>query len=171
MTELSCSPAFCESTTRLRFDFLPTGFMTPDQIRLVRSSWSMIAERADVFTARFYSRLFEIDPAAARLFSGVEMGAQQWKLAQTLGVVVQALDDLDTLLPAVMALGERHTRYGVERRHFEPVGTALLQAFTDTLGRRFTGQARAAWTAAYSLVSEEMQRALVSDGKPPLRLA
>ena len=171
MTELSCSPAFVKARLGIVSIFLPTGFMTPDQIRLVRSSWSMIAQRADVFTARFYSRLFEIDADAARLFSGVEMGAQQWKLAQTLGVVVQALDDLDTLLPAVMALGERHTRYGVQRRHFEPVGTALLQAFVDTLGGRFTGQARAAWTAAYSLVSEEMQRALISDGKPPLRLA
>lgn len=145
--------------------------MTRDQIQLVRSSWSMIAERADVFTARFYSRLFEIDSDAARLFSGVDMGAQQWKLAHTLGVVVQALDDLDTLLPAVTALGERHTRYGVERRHFEPVGAALLQAFADTLGRRFTSEARAAWTGAYSLVSDTMQRALISDGKPPLRLA
>ena len=130
----------------------------------------MIAERSDVFTGRFYSRLFEIDPNTARLFSGVDMAAQQWKLAHTLGVVVQALDDLDALLPAVSALGKRHTRYGVGQQHFEPVGAALLQAFADTLGTRFTSDVRAAWTEAYTLVAEEMKRALVGDGKPRLRL-
>ena len=75
------------------------------------------------------------------------MTVQQWKLAQTLGVVVQALDDLDTLLPAVAALGRRHTRYGVLPHHFDSVGAALLQAFVDTLGHRFTPAVRAAWSA------------------------
>jgi len=79
--------------------------MSPEEIRLVRSSWSMIAERADAFTARFYHHLFLIDAGAAQLFNGVDMTIQRWKLAQTLGVVVQALDDLDALLPAVAALG------------------------------------------------------------------
>jgi nitric oxide dioxygenase len=145
--------------------------MTTDQIHLVRSSWSLIAERAGVFTARFYSRLFEIDADVAQLFTGVDMRAQNWKLAQTLGVVVQALDNLDVLLPAVAALGKRHTQYGVVPAHFEPVGAALLHAFSDTLGKRFTPEARAAWTQAYALVADEMQRALAGDRKPPLRLA
>lgn len=145
--------------------------MTPDQILLVRSSWSKIAERADVFTARFYERLFSIDDSAARLFSGVEMTAQQWKLAQTLGVVVQALDDLDTLLPAVAALGTRHTRYGVQPHHFESVGRALLQAFGDTLGDGFTADARTAWTEAYALIASVMQRALIRAGESPIHLA
>jgi hemoglobin-like flavoprotein len=145
--------------------------MTPDQILLVRSSWSMIAERADVFTARFYEHLFTIDDSAARLFTGVEMTVQQWKLAQTLGVVVQALDDLDTLLPAVAALGQRHTRYGVQPGHFETVGAALLQAFSDTLGDGFTPKIRAAWTEAYVLVASVMQRALIQAGASPVHLA
>jgi hemoglobin-like flavoprotein len=145
--------------------------MTRDQIRLVQSSWAMIAERAGVFSARFYDRLFAIDDSAARLFSGVEMAAQQWKLAQTLGVVVQVLDNPDAVLPAVSALGERHVRYGVVPRHFDTVGEALLEAFTDTLGDRFTPAMRAAWTAAYELIATVMKRSLPQDPKPPLRLA
>ena len=145
--------------------------MTPDQIRLVRSSWSKIAERADVFAARFYDHLFTIDDSAARLFTGVEMAAQQWKLAQTLGVVVQALDDLDTLLPAVAALGKRHVQYGVQPRHFDTVGAALLLAFGDTLGTGFTPSIRTAWTETYALVASVMQQALIQGSTPPLRLA
>jgi hemoglobin-like flavoprotein len=143
--------------------------MTREQIRLVRSSWSMIAERAGVFTERFYAHLFDIDPTAVRLFSGVNMVAQEWKLAHTLGVVVQSLDDLDALLPALAALGQRHARYGVEHGHFVTVGAALLRAFSDTLGARFTPQARSAWTDAYALVASEMQQALDRGGPPPLR--
>jgi hemoglobin-like flavoprotein len=149
----------------------PMSNMTPDQIRLVRSSWSMIAERANVFTARFYDHLFMIDDSAARLFTGVEMTVQQWKLAQTLGVVVQVLDNLDSFLPAVAALGERHSRYDVRPGHFETVGQALLEAFADTLGDRFTPQIRAAWTAAYDLIASVMQQALMKSTRPPLRLA
>ena len=145
--------------------------MTPDQIRLVRSSWSKIAERADMFTARFYDHLFTIDESAALLFTGVEMTAQQWKLAHTLGVVVQALDDLETLLPAVALLGKRHSQYGVQPGHFETVGAALLMAFADTLGSGFTPQIRTAWTEAYGLVASVMQQALIDGRTPPLRLA
>lgn len=130
----------------------------------------MVAERADEFTARFYDHLFVIDASAARLFTGVDMTVQQWKLAQTLGVVVQALDDLDTLLPAVAALGRRHTRHGVLPHHFDSVGAALLQAFDDTLGMRFTPAVRAAWTQAYDLVAAEMQKGL-GNAPPPLRVA
>jgi len=144
--------------------------MTPEEIRLVRLTWSMVAERADAFTARFYDHLFVIDPGAEQLFSGVDMGLQQWKLAQTLGVVVQALDDLNTLLPAVATLGKRHTRYGVRHHHFDTVGAALLRAFADTLGNRFTADAQAAWTQAYSVVAGEMQKAM-GDAPPPLRVA
>lgn len=143
--------------------------MTPEEIRLVRSSWSMIAERSDAFSARFYDHLFVIDAGAAQLFNGVEMSIQRWKLAQTLGVVVQALDDLDTLLPAVAALGRRHTQYGVLPHHFDSVGAALLQAFVDTLGQQFTPAVRAAWVRAYSLVATEMQKGLES-APPQLRM-
>lgn len=135
--------------------------MTSDQIALVRASWPAIAERADALTARFYEHLFVIDDTAARLFTGVDMAAQRMKLAQTLTVVVKALDDLDRLLPAVAALGKRHTQYGVEDRHFDSVGEALVSALSDVSGEDFTPELRAAWTVAYALIASVMKRALV----------
>jgi len=134
--------------------------MNPDQIHLVRSSWVKLAERAELVTSRFYDHLFVIDGSAARVFAGVDMAAQRLKLAQTLGVVVNALDNFDRLMPAIAALGKRHTGYGVEAHHFESVGEALLHAFSDTLGDEFTPETRAAWTVAYTLVASVMQRAL-----------
>ena len=132
--------------------------MTPDQIRLVRASWPTIAEHPDELTTHFYSHLFEIDDSAARLFSGVDMGGQKKKLAQALGVVVHALDDIDNLLPALAALAKRHTHYGVVDRHFDSVGDALLWALDDVLGDAFTPAVRDAWAQAYTIVSSVMRR-------------
>jgi len=135
--------------------------MTPDQILRVRSSWAAIAERGDALSVRFYGHLFAIDPGAARLFAQVDMDAQRAKLVRTLAVVVHALDDIDSLLPAVAALGKRHTHYGVEHRHFDSVEDALLRAFSDTLGDAFTPAMRTAWAEAYAFIASVMKRALV----------
>ena len=135
--------------------------MTSDQVLLVRSSWAAIPARGDELSGRFYDHLFAIDPSAARLFAHVDMTAQRAKLVQTLGVIVHALDDIDSLLPAAAALGKRHTHYGVEHRHFESVEEALLRAFSDTLGADFTPELRAAWAEAYAFIASVMKRALI----------
>jgi len=136
--------------------------MAPDRIMLVRSSWPAVARQADGLTTRFYAILFEIDPSAARLFTGVDMAAQRTKLAQALAVVVHALDDLDRLLPPLAALGKRHAQYGVGHHHFDSVGAALVQSLGETLGDEFTPELQAAWTEAYGLVAAVMRRALLT---------
>jgi hemoglobin-like flavoprotein len=135
--------------------------VTPDQILLVQASWPVIAANAERLTTDFYAFLFEIDESAARLFTGVDMVAQRTKLAQSLAVVVESLDNLDHLLPAIAALGKRHTHYGVEHHHFDSVGEALSRALARTLGDGFTTDVRTAWADAYVLVASVMQRALV----------
>lgn len=135
--------------------------MTPDQINLVRQSWLAASAQADALTTTFYARLFEIDADAAKLFAHVEMRAQREKLAQTLGVVVDTLDDPDRFMPAVSALGKRHTHYGVEHRHFESVGDALLSALGTTLGSSYSQEMHDAWAEAYALIAAVMKRALV----------
>jgi hemoglobin-like flavoprotein len=140
--------------------------MTPDQIRLVRSSWPAVSTAADALATHFYSRLFEIDDTAARLFAGVDMNSQRQKLTKSLDVVVSALDDPDQLLPTVAALGKRHTKYGVEHHHFDSVGEALVGAIGATMGDEFTAEHHAAWTEAYTLVASVMRRALIRASVP-----
>src|SRR4051812_40917911 len=108
--------------------------MTSEQIQLVRASWKSAAADPGTLTTNFYAHLFAIDSGIARMFGGVDMAAQKKKLAQSLAVVVTALDDLDSLLPALAALGKRHVSYGVEQRHFDAVGDALLWALRDSVG-------------------------------------
>lgn len=139
-----------------------TRAMTLGRIMLVRASWPAVARQADDLTLRFYSILFDIDPSAARLFSGVDMQAQRKKLAQALAVVVHALDDLERLLPPLTALGKRHGNYGVEHHHFESVGVALIKALGEILRDDFTAELQAAWAEAYGVVAGVMRRAMVT---------
>ena len=134
--------------------------MTPEQILIVRSSWPALSSRADDLTKFFYACLFDIDDGAANLFAHVDMTAQRKKLAQSLAVVVHALDNPDSLLPAISALGKRHTHYGVEQHHFDSVGEALLTAIGATMGAAHTQHIHDAWAAAYALVAAVMKRAI-----------
>src|SRR5215218_5171597 len=82
-----------------------TPAMTPTQQDLIRSTWGQVAPIADQAAILFYERLFELDPTLRRLFSRTDMPAQRKNLMQTLTVVVKSIDRLDTIIPAVEALG------------------------------------------------------------------
>lgn len=140
--------------------------MSPASIQRVRSSWALAVTDADALTTRFYAHLFAVDAGAASLFEGADMAAQRMKLVQTLAILVRSLDDSERLVHALAALGKRHTQYGVETRHFESVGEALLAALGDTLGPSFTPALRSAWAEVYELVASVMRRALIRAGTP-----
>jgi len=135
--------------------------MTPDQIARVRASWTLVVPVADTVAARFYERLFALDPTLRPLFVHTDPASQRRKLVQTLAVVVAAIDDLSRLLPAVEALGRRHTAYGVTDAHYATVGEALLWTLERGLGDTFDDATRGAWAAAYGLLATAMQRAAV----------
>jgi hemoglobin-like flavoprotein len=85
------------------------------------------------------------------------MDEQGRKLMMMLKVAVANLDRLDTIVPAVEALGERHVHYGVTTRDYDTVAVALLWTLEQGLGDAFTPAARAAWTEVYTLLAQVMQ--------------
>ena len=133
--------------------------MTPRQQILIRESWAQVAPIADTAASIFYDRLFEIDPSLRGLFSRTDMASQRRNLMQTLGVVVASIDRLETIVPAVEALGRRHAGYGVEAGHFETVAQALLDTLAIGLGEAFTPEVRDAWATAYGILAGVMQSA------------
>jgi hemoglobin-like flavoprotein len=130
--------------------------MTPRQIELIRSSWSAVEPMAIQAATLFYHQLFELDPTIKRLFRSADMEKQRKVLMQTLTVVVKSLDKLDTILPAVQALGRRHAGYGVRAEHYETVGVALLWTLEQGLGEAFDEETRDAWAAAYGTLASVM---------------
>jgi hemoglobin-like flavoprotein len=129
--------------------------MTPQQIKLVQDSFAKVAPISEQAAALFYGRLFEIAPEVKPLFGG-DMEEQGRKLMATLAVVVKGLADLDAILPAASALAKRHVAYGVKPGHYAPVGEALLWTLERGLGTGWTRELAAAWTAAYTTLSQFM---------------
>ena len=126
--------------------------MTPDQVKLVQDSFAKVAPIAATAAELFYGRLFEIAPQVRAMFPD-DMTEQRKKLMATLAIVVNGLNNLDTILPAASALAKRHVGYGAQAGHYPVVGEALLWTLEQGLGPAWTPQVAAAWTAAYTTLS------------------
>ena len=131
--------------------------MRDHTIELVQRSWAQVLPIAPQAAELFYSNLFVQDPALKPLFRG-DMRAQGQKLMSMIGAAVGKLGDLDTLVPVLHSLGQRHTGYGVQAQHYDTVGAALLKTLEQGLGDAFTPAVRAAWTDVYALVAQTMQQ-------------
>ena len=129
--------------------------MTPEQIILVQQSFAKVLPIREQAASLFYDRLFAIDPSARPLFRG-DMKTQGAKLMAAIAAVVKSLNRIDTMLDDVRALARRHDQYGVQESHYASVGEALLWTLEKGLGAGFTPDLRAAWAAAYRLLSETM---------------
>ncbi len=133
--------------------------MDTRQVRLIRESWQRVETDPDAAARRFYAHLFAIDPSVARLFSE-DMSEQRRKLMSALRTAVDHIDDSETLQPLLARLGASHADYGVERDHFDAVGSALLSTLADALGDDFTREHEQAWRAAYAYLSATMIAAM-----------
>ncbi len=129
--------------------------MTPQQIDLVQASFQKVVPIAGTAADLFYDRLFEIAPDTRPLFPS-EMAEQKKKLIAMLATAVTNLHKLDTILPAVKELGQRHKVYGVTAAHYAPVGAALLWTLEKGLGSEFTPEVKDAWTATYTALAGVM---------------
>jgi len=132
--------------------------MDAQQIALVRASFAQVVPMSGQAASLFYDRLFEIAPPLRGLFRG-DMTAQGAKLMAMLATAVANLDRLDSIVPAVRALGARHAGYGVTEADYAPVAEALLWTLGQALGEAFTAETRAAWVEAYTILAGQMQEA------------
>jgi hemoglobin-like flavoprotein len=133
--------------------------MTPEQARLITTSWSSVASIADSAIEQFYNRLFEIDPSARALFRATDMPEQRRKVIEALSLALQSLDDIEALTPTLEDLGRRHDRYGVTVAQYDSVGQALLWTLERGLGAAWTPAMAAAWTDLYGRLSSVMKQA------------
>src|SRR5215468_480002 len=138
--------------------------MTPQQIMLVRESFTKVLPIRDTAAALFYDRLFAIDPSTRPMFRG-DLKSQGTKLMAAIGAVVRSLDRIDTMLPTIRDLARRHAGYGVRDEHYATVGSALLWTLEQGLGADFTPEVRDAWATAYGMLSAAMIEA-ASDTLP-----
>jgi len=132
--------------------------MTPEQITLIKTSWEKVLPISETAAELFYGKLFELDESLKPLFKG-DMKEQGAKLMKMINTVVNSIDKLDTIVPAVQELGVRHINYGVKDEHYDTVAAALLWTLGQGLGEDYTDDVNEAWTAAYVILATTMKDA------------
>ncbi len=135
--------------------------MTPEQITLVQESWEKVTPIADTAAELFYGRLFEMAPEVKPYFKG-DMKEQGRKLMTMIGTAVNALNNVEAVVPAIQDLGKRHVSYGVKPEDYDSVGAALLWTLEQGLGDAFTAETKEAWATVYGVVATTMKDAAYS---------
>jgi len=130
--------------------------MTPQQIELVKKTWVLVVPIADKAAELFYGRLFELEPSYRAMFKH-DMTEQGKKLMKTINIAVEALDDVEPLVPTLKQMGADHAGYGVVDRDYNVVGAALLWTLEQGLGDAFTDEVRNAWAAVYDVLANTMK--------------
>ena len=131
----------------------------------MRASFAKAAAAGDEAPLYFYSHLFLSHPETRRLFP-VSMAHQRDRLFNALGDVVRYVDDLDSLVPILQALGRDHRKFGTVAEHYPAVGASLLatlQHFDET----WTADLAQDWTEAYQLVASVMIEAAEAASEQP----
>lgn len=129
--------------------------MNIEQVELIRNSLPQVRPLADQIAESFYARLFEIAPHLRKLFTG-NMIRQGTMLMTSLELAVSSLDDPQSILPSVKALGERHLSYGVKAEYYPFAKEAYLWALEKQLGEEFTPALKEAWGIAFDALVETM---------------
>ena len=102
---------------------------------VVRSSWRVVRiGLKDQATNIFYTHLFEKYPTVRPLFKD-DMDVQSKKLFQAVCLVVDGVDNLDTLIPILHALGKAHAGFGTVRAHYEAVTECFLWMLNSVLAQ------------------------------------
>ena len=130
--------------------------MTTAQITLVKKSWRLLRQLPPELVAdTFYSRLFFDHPELRRMFPK-QMDEQYKKLVNMLSALVARLDNIESLQKDVQDMGQRHKGYGVQPKHYEMVGVALLWTLEQGLGSDWDEATAEAWAACYGIIADEM---------------
>ncbi len=116
----------------------------------------MVVPIADKAAELFYGRLFELEPSYRQMFKN-DMTEQGKKLMKTINLAVEALDDIEPLVPTLKQMGADHAGYGVVNRDYNVVGAALLWTLEQGLGEAFTDEVKNAWAAVYDVLAGAMK--------------
>jgi hemoglobin-like flavoprotein len=76
-----------------------------------------------------------------------------------INTAVNALDQLESIVPAVQDLGVRHVGYGVKDKDYDTVAEALIWTLGQGLGDAFTDEVKEAWVITYTVLADTMKAA------------
>ena len=136
--------------------------MTRSEVQLVRSSFQALTPQRNRLAGLFFAQLFVREPSLQPVFRG-DLRVQGQALAEGLAAIVDSIDRLYPIVPALEWLAVQSARRGLTERHYGAVVEAMLAAIRDGLGEAYTAELEQAWRQAAGRVSAVMAPALESE--------
>ncbi|MBB3104012.1 globin domain-containing protein [Azomonas macrocytogenes] len=131
--------------------------LSPETIRIIKSTAPVLQEHGVAITTRMYERLF-VDPKIKALFDEAAhaSGEQPKRLAAAILAFAKNVDNLDALQGAIDKICARHVATHVKAEHYPAVANALLPAIKDVLSDAATDEILNAWGEAYWFLADIM---------------
>jgi NAD(P)H-flavin reductase/hemoglobin-like flavoprotein len=136
--------------------------------RLVKESFSSLAENAEAAMEHFYANLFVRYPETRSMFPHA-MHDHMQRVFAALARIVWTIDNPDSLTAYLSQLGLSHRKFGVKERHYQPFLTVLAETVRHFSGPDWTAETQAAWATALGRASSVMLAAAERDAaqQPP----
>lgn len=141
----------------------------------VQQTWKMALANAEKkgsnFGAFFYDNLFINTPRVKETFFGKTQHAEQrMNLTRSISLVLGMLDQMESAVAALEALGARHVLYigpaGPDTEGtYKLVGAMLVKTLTDLCGEEVIADAAPEWLTLYGVIMEKMIGAMKDDAK------
>ncbi|MBW1760947.1 MAG: hypothetical protein JRG67_12370 [Deltaproteobacteria bacterium] len=126
-------------------------------VDLLKEHLVEVSEHESELTDLVYESLFAKRPDAMELFGTYSRANQQRMMAETLGAVLNMLDQEHWLGEYVHAMGSRHQfSYETPSDMYAPYAEAMLEALAAVSGADWTPELQHSWKAALDRVNEMM---------------
>ena len=126
-------------------------------VSLLKEHLVEVSEHESELTDRVYESLFVKRPDAVELFGTYSRPNQQRMMTETLGAVLNMLDQEHWLGEYVHAMGSRHQfSYETPTDMYAPYAEAMLEALAAVSGSDWTPELERSWRAALDRVNEMM---------------
>ncbi len=141
--------------------------MNEYHIEHVRSSFKVVAFRGEELAEQFFTRLFQMQPALRRMFSG-DAWQRDRDVMTGLGTLVKNLHRVEVIAYVLEDAGCRCERAGVQPHQFGIARDAMLASLRELLGSKWNAQLEESWTEALNVAVSMMIR---GGGRARLRAA
>lgn len=130
--------------------------LSKQTIEIIKSTVPALEVHGTEITKVFYKNMFNNHPELLNIFNHANQhqGRQQTALSNTVLAAAMYIDQLETIIPVVKNIAQKHRSLQVKPEHYPIVGEHLLGAIKEVLGDAATEEILGAWADAYGVIAK-----------------
>lgn len=130
--------------------------LSKEDINRIQTSFQKLSDKKQETGDILYKHLFESNPEISKIFTG-DMSEQAMTFMRMIKTVVEGLNNIHIIMPAIQNMGSRHIDYGVKPEMFSHFKGSLMYAFDKVLGKDFDSETKTSWGKLYDVMEELMK--------------